>query len=160
MDERRWSAKQSRDGDAWGICTEESFDRKPDWIIYPTKTLSTDDAAIIMASHNARVDRLGKEHALWVNSITNTRYEPIIELVIGDEAPVQLNLRQAQDVAQHLDQAIEASQSDALLCRFIRDYIFHGEDSDECKHAIGHMLVMFRDMRKAMLEPVIEAPEA
>jgi hypothetical protein len=157
MDERRWMARQSRDETAWGICVEGA-EAKPDWVIWPTKMLSVQDAALIMAAHNAAVAKLGKENSIEVRSITNQRYEPIVEIVLGAEV-AHFQIREAFQFAKQFDEVIEGAQSDALLCRFIRDYVFHGEDSDKCKHAIGHMLNMFREMRNAFHDPVIEAGE-
>lgn len=158
MNQQRWAARQSQDETAWGLCIEGDS-RKPEWVIYPTKSLDSQDAAIIMASHNAQVDKLGTERSIQINSITNTRYEPIVEIILGTEV-AQFHIREATQLAQQLDEVIEAAQADALLCRFMRDYVYHGNDNDQCKQAIGHMLVMFREFRKSFTDPVIETEGA
>lgn len=150
----RWTARQSQDEKAWGICVEGT-ERKPVWIIHPTKELDDQDAALIMAAHNAAVEKR-PERMIEVNSITNTRLEPIIQIVLGPEV-AQFKLPEAQQLAQQFLEVIEAAQSDALLCRFIRDYIYHGKDDDQSKHAIGHMLTMFRDFRKSFTAPEVQA---
>lgn len=152
--QQRWTARQSQDETAWGICLETT-ERKPVWIIYPTTELDSQDAALIMASHNAAIEKLGRDNQIQVNSITNTRLEAIIELVVGAEV-VQLHLREGRQLAMQMLEVIEAAQSDALLCRFIRDYVYHGATTQDANHAIGHMLTMFREFRKSLNEPTIE----
>jgi hypothetical protein len=138
----RWRARQSGDETGWGIIVEGTGNggQKPRWIIYPTPDLDEQDAALIMAAHNAAVEnRPGR--SVYVNSITNTRLEPIIEIAIGPEV-AHLQVREARQHISHLTEAVESSMSDALLCRFIRDHVFGGVDDDGTKAAIGQMLGM------------------
>lgn len=152
----RWMARQSQDESAWGICIEGT-ERKPRWVIHPSKELDDQDAALIMATHNAAVEKR-PERVIEVNSITNTALEPIVQIVLGSEV-AQFKLREATQLAQQFLEVIEAAQSDALLCRFVRDYIYHGKDDEQTRHAIGHMLIMFRDFRKSFIVPEIQAGE-
>lgn len=154
---QRWTARQSRDEQAWGLIIEGT-EGKPVWVIMPSKELDDQDAALIMAAHNAAVENR-PERSIYLNSIVNTRLEPIVEIAIGPEV-AHLHVREARQHLIQLAEAIEASTSDSLLCRFVRDYIYHGKDDDQCKQAVGHLLVMFRDFRKALNEPVVEAPES
>lgn len=147
----RWTARQSRDETAWGICAAGSED-KPRWIIYPTKELDDQDAALIMAAHNAAIESRGTR-SIFCTSLVNTRLEPIVEIAIGPEV-AQLQIREAREHVQQLNEAIEGAMSDALLCRFVRDYVFRDQTSERTNHAMGSMLVMFRDFRKSIYEPV------
>lgn len=151
---QRWTARQSRDEQAWGIIIEGT-EGKPIWVIMPTKELDEQDTALIMAAHNAAIENR-PERAVYVNSITNTRLEPIIEIAIGPEV-AHLEVRQARQHAIHLMEAIEAAMSDALLCRFIRDHVYGGVDDDRTKQGIGQLLVMFRTFRQTITNPVEEA---
>lgn len=147
----RWTARQSQDESAWGICVEGPG--KPRWIIYPTKSLDDQDAALIMATHNAAIETR-PERSVILNSIVNTRLEPIIQITIGPEV-AQLKVREAREHLIYLSEVIEAAMSDALLCRFVRDYIYKGEETEQSRHAIGNLLVMFRDFRESVTAPVI-----
>ncbi len=145
---QRWRARHSRtDEDAWGMIVEGT-ESSPKWIIYPTRELDSQDAALIMAAHNAAIEKR-TERAVVCSSITNSKLEPIVEIVIGPEV-VHLGIREVRQLITHLQEATEAAMSDALLTRFIRDYVYRNKESDETTHAIGAMLVMFRDFRTAI----------
>ena len=64
-----------------------------------------------------------------LNSITNTRLEPLVQLIIGAEI-AQLKMPEAMQFTYQLFEVIEAAQSDALLCRFIRDHIYQVAESE------------------------------
>jgi hypothetical protein len=151
----RWTARQSQDEKAWGICIQG--EGKPRWIIYPTKELDDQDAALIMAAHNAAVEKRG-ERSIICGSITNSKLEPIVEIVLGPEV-AHFRIREARQLITQLQEATEAAMSDALLSRFIRDYVYRNSTTADANHAIGSMLVMFREFRKSIDTPVIETGE-
>jgi len=154
----RWQARQSlTEPNAWGIVVEGSLS-KPNWIIHPTKDIDEQDAALIMATHNAAVEKR-PERSITCSSITNSKLEPIVEIVMGPEV-AHFHIREARQVIKHLQEASEAAISDALLTRFIRDHVYRGRDDNESRRAIGSMLVMFREFRSSMDEPLTTEAES
>lgn len=152
---QRWSPRQGADG--WGICVEGTLS-SPTWIIEPQRGLDDQDAQLISATHNAAIEQR-PERSIVCSSRVNTRHEPIIQIAVGPEV-AQLSVRDARQHVAQLQEAIEASMSDALLCRFIGDYVYRNKSDAEQKQAIGAMLVMFRDFRAAMDEPVTTESES
>jgi hypothetical protein len=152
---QRWSPRQ--DNGAWGICVEGTL-ANPVWIIHPQKDLDDQDAQLISATHNAAVEER-PERSIIVSSLVNTSHEPIVQIAVGPEV-AQLGVRDARQHVTQLQEAIEGAMSDALLCRFIGDYVYRNKSDEEAKHAIGAMLVMFRDFRASMDEPVTVESEA
>jgi hypothetical protein len=153
----RWAAREAREKPGvWGVIVAGT-ENKPRWIIYPTETLTINDLAILVSSHNAHVDGAG-EKTVWCNSLVNSRLEPRIEIAIGNEL-VQMDVQHARQIHRHLLEAIEAAMSDATLAQFARDYICEGKTDEDAQRVVAQLLSMFRARRAAFEGPVLEVDE-
>lgn len=153
----KWQPLQSRtNDDAFGICVDGTQAR-PEWIVHPNERLDDGDVQLMCATHNAAMDTT-KERSVRCSSLVNVKHEPIVQIVMGAEV-AQFTVRDARQVATQLLESIEAAMSDALLVRFIHDYVYRGKTADEAMRAVGHLLVMFRRFRESITDPTIVVPE-
>lgn len=153
----RWIPRQGKSG-MWGVCVEGTL-QNPRWIILPNEHFDQADVGLLCETHNAAI-ALGDEQTIFVSSLVNDRLEPRISITIGSQV-AQLPIREARQHVSHLNESIEAAMSDALLIRFVRDYVYRGAPDEEGKRAGVQLLVMFREFRRSINEPkeVVESEQ-
>jgi hypothetical protein len=117
------------------------------WIIFPSDRLDAQDCHLICAAHNASV--AAGERALWCESLVNPAGEPVVQITLGPEV-AQLDIRSARLHLAALGEVIEAAMSDAVLVRFMREYVFRGRPGEEAEEAGARLLVMFREFRDVL----------
>lgn len=151
----RWIPRQGK-SEMWGVCVDGTL-QDPRWIIPPNQHFDEADVGLICETHNRAIERRG-EQSIGVSSLVNDRLEPRINITMGPEV-AQLPIREAREHVSHLLECIEAAMSDALLLRFVKDYVYRGQDEFEGKRAGVQLLVMFREFRESINAPVGEIAE-
>lgn len=155
---QKWQPRQANNPDeGWGVIIDGTL-AKPQWVIFPQRQLDHQDAGLIVATHNGAIEQR-PERSIWCTSLVNSRLEPVVQITVGPEV-AQFKIREARQHVAQLQEAIEAAMADALLTRFIRDVVYAGHGEVDTQRAIGQMLVMFREFRNAMDEPISSETES
>lgn len=118
------------------------------WVIHPSTRLDMEDAGLIAATHNARLDQPYGVFLLE-SLVASQTGEPRVQLTI-DHHVAQMSVRQARSLVDNLQGVIEAAMTDAFIAGFFRQRIFTGQEDEAAMRATAGVLMEFRSFRDEM----------